>query len=349
MRALSYADYGRLEMTETPVPVPQEGELLIRVAAAAICGSELDAFRSRSPRRPPPLILGHEFCGIVAEVGPGVADIAPGARVVCNAVISCGTCFECADGMTHLCADRQLFGMHRPGAFAEFVAAPRSSVIEWPETLPAEAACLAEPLANGIHMVDLTRHLPARNVLVIGAGPIGLMAQQAFQILRGSATVVSDLSPERRAVAESLGARRVVDPMVEDLGQVCREQTGGRGMDLVIDAVGSGATKAQSIDLVRPGGAAVWIGLHDNTVSLDTYGVTLMERQILGTYAATPEQLRQAVTLLAEKQVVTEPWIKRFPLARAVEAFERMLAAQGDDIKAVILPELGQSGSAGEA
>lgn len=338
MLALHYPAYGQLEIAEVTHAPPQPDEVRLRVAACGLCGSELETFKNRSPRRTPPLVMGHEFCGTIAETGAAVRDWRTGDRVVSNSLVPCGRCVRCTRGDTHLCAERQIFGMHRPGAFAEFVNVPARCLIPWPEGLPAEAAALAEPLANGIHVVNLTRHLPAATALVIGAGPIGLFCQQALQALRGARVFVADLSPERLAVARRLGAARTLDPRSEDVAAILREATGGEGADLTVDAVGSGRTKQTALDALRPGGASVWIGLHENTVSVDTYGITLPEKQVFGTYAAKIEELRHALDLMASGRVDAQTWVQRFALRDAVPAFHRMLAAQGADLKAVICP-----------
>jgi L-iditol 2-dehydrogenase len=282
--------------------------------------------------------MGHEFCGLIAEAGAGVQDWQRGARVVSNSLVPCGHCVRCRRGDTHLCADRQIFGMHRPGAFAEFVNVPARCLLPWPDGLPAESAALAEPLANGIHVVNLTRHLPAATVLVIGAGPIGLFCQQALQVLRGAKVYVADLSPERLTVAKKLGAAGIIDPRSADAATLLRAATNGEGADLTVDAVGSAVTKKSSLDALRPGGASVWIGLHENTVTLETYNITLPEKQVFGTYAAKIEELRHALELMASGKVDAHSWIKRIPLADGVAGFHRMLAAKGDDIKGVICP-----------
>lgn len=338
MRVLLYPEFDRLEIADVALTPLAPDEVRIKVAACGICGSELESMKTRSPRRPPPLVMGHEFCGTVAEVGSAVRDQPIGRRVVSNSLVPCGRCVRCERGDTHLCAQRQIFGMHRPGAFAEYVNVPARCLIPWPENLPAEAAALAEPMANGIHVVRVSKHLPAATALVIGAGPIGLFCQQALQVLRGSKVYVADLSPERLAVAKKLGAARVINPREEDVVKVMLAETGGEGADLTVDAVGGAITKKNSLDALRPGGASVWIGLHENTVSLDTYGITLPEKQVLGTYAATIQELQQALDLMASGKVDALSWVQRFSLEDGVTAFQRMLAAKGADIKAVICP-----------
>jgi threonine dehydrogenase-like Zn-dependent dehydrogenase len=338
MRVLHYPAHDRLEVRDVDPVALARDEVRLKVAACGICGSELEAFKNHSPRRPPPLVMGHEFCGTIVESGAEAGDWRAGDRVVSHSIIHCGTCARCQRGETHLCPQRHVFGMQRPGAFAESVNVPARCLIPWPDGLPAEAAALAEPLANGIHVTHLTRHFPVATALVIGAGPIGLFCQQALQVLRGARVIVADLSPERLAVATQLGAALTINPRNEDVSKVVAAATDGEGADVTVDAVGAAVTKRTSLDALRSGGAAVWIGLHENELTLDSYAITLPEKHVSGSYAATIGELRQAVDLMAAGKVDALSWVQRFALEDGVEAFQRMLAAKGTDIKAVLSP-----------
>ena len=338
MKTLLYPEWDRVEVSTAPRPTPAADEVVLRVAACGLCGSELEAFKNHSPRRTPPLILGHEFCGVVDEVGSGVAEVRVGQKVVSNSLVPCGACVRCRRGDSHLCGQRQIFGMNRPGAFAEFVNVPARCLIPWPEHLPAEAACLAEPLANGVHVAGLAARLRPKTILVIGAGPIGLMCLGAARAMLGADVFVTDLNEQRLEFARAQGAVDVIPGRTADPVQAVRDATGGVGADVVVDAVGAAATKQQSILAARPGGAAVWIGLHDNAASLNSYDVTLPEKQVFGSYAATMDEMHAALDLMASGKVNPLPWVQRFPIERGVEAFERMLAARGGDVKAVIVP-----------
>lgn len=337
MRALLYPEFDRIEnaIVAEP-PEPAADEVTLTVAACGICGSELEGFKTRSPRRTPPLVMGHEFCGTVERVGAAVSGWKSGARVVCNALVPCGRCVRCARGDAHLCAQRQIFGMNRQGALAERVNVPARCLLPWPEELTAEEACLAEPLGNGVHVVRLTAQLPCEWALVIGAGPIGLFCQQALQVARGARVVVADLSEERLAVARRTGAVRTVQAGREDAVAAMRELTHGEGADLVVDAVGSAATKRAAIEAARPGGAVVWIGLHENPMTLDSFAVTLPEKKVFGTYAAKVEDLQLALEWMRTGKVDAKTWTTRLPLARAEEAFRRALAAKGEDVKMIV-------------
>lgn len=338
MRTLHYPAFEQMEIRDVDDVAPQADEVKIKVAACGICGSELESYKNKSPRRPPPLVMGHEFCGTIAERGADVSNWEVGAKIVSNSLVPCGSCVRCDRGDTHLCESRQIFGMHRPGAFAEFVNVPARCLIPWPENVSAEAASLAEPMANGVHVVHVSRHLNADIVLVMGAGPIGLFCQQAMQVLRGSKVYVADLSNERLEVAKKLGAVRVINPRDEDVVAVMKEATGGEGADLSVDAVGAEITKRTAVDAIRPGGGSVWIGLHEDEMTFNSYGLTLPEKQVFGSYAATIDELQHALNLMSEGKVDAESWVQRFSLEDGVEAFQRMLAAKGNDIKAVVCP-----------
>lgn len=338
MKTLLYPAYERLEIADQSKPHPGDGEVLLRIAACGICGSELEAFKNRSPRRVPPLVMGHEFCGVVEEAGSSVRSLAPGQRVVSHSLFGCGRCVRCTRGDSHLCARRQLFGMNRAGGFAEYVSVPEQCLVAWPDTLSGEAASLAEPLANGVHVVGLTRQINPGIVVIIGAGPIGLLCQQAFQCLSSADVVVADLIRERLDVASRLGAKHLIDSRHEEFLEEVLRLTDGEGADVVVDAVGSGLSKEQSLAATRPGGTTVWIGLHENTVTIDSHEITLTERRVQGSYAASLDELKVAVDLLASGRIDGTSWIKTFPLEDGVEAFRSMLAARGDNIKGVLMP-----------
>ncbi|MEP7271739.1 MAG: alcohol dehydrogenase catalytic domain-containing protein [Acidobacteriota bacterium] len=338
MKTLLYPAYDTMEISEQPEPAPSSGQVLLRVEACGICGSEIEAFKKRSPRRVPPLVMGHEFCGVVEESGRDVKNLKPGDHVVSHSLISCGTCARCLRGQIHLCEHRQIFGMQSAGAFAEFVVAPERCLIAWPDGVPAEAACLTEPLANGVHVVNLTKRLEPKVVAVIGAGAIGLLCQQAFQTMIGAEVLVCDLIPERLQTASNLGARTTINSATDDVVEAIRELTGGEGADVVVDAVGGGITKKLALAATRFGGATVWIGTHENSITFDSYDITMGERQVLGSYAATMPELQFALDLIALGKVDAQTWTKQYPLEAGVLAFQTMLSAKGDDIKAVLRP-----------
>ena len=326
MEALLYADWDTLKLTSLPIPEPREGEVRIRVEAAGICGSELEAVRKRSPRRTPPLVLGHEFTGIIDSRGPGVEGLALGQPVVANAVIACGGCDCCQRGDTHLCVNRQLFGMHRPGAFAEYVCAPAKVLIPRPTGVDPPLAALTEPLANGVHIARLLElgGLGFKRIAVFGAGPIGLLAIQVLKRRFGCDIAAIDLSVDRLEIARRVGANGVFRGDLNEMD-----------FDASLDAVGAASTKSASITCLRPGGTAIWIGLHENESPFNAYDLILPEKRLLGSYACTQKELAEALDLIASGDLDLS-WISEFPLAQAEMGFQRMLRPGPGDIKGVI-------------
>jgi threonine dehydrogenase-like Zn-dependent dehydrogenase len=338
MQALLYPSYGELEVRDVPEPRAGPGELLVRVGACGICGSELGSFAARSRRRVPPLVMGHEFAGTVAALGEGTTGVGVGDRVVVNSLVHCGACDLCRRGSTHLCRNRQVFGMDRPGAFAELVAVPARIVYPMPAAMTAVQGALVEPLANGIHVLSLAAGHPLQTVVILGAGPIGLMCLQAA-IQRGAERVaVSETHPGRREVALALGAAAVWDPRGGGLGGHVEGFTDGCGADLVIDAVGSAETKREAVTASRPGGEIVWIGLHGDEVTLSSFDLILAERRLTGSYGAGDGDIRTAIQWFSEGRARTDPWVETAPLSRGAEAFFAALRQEGSAVKVVLEP-----------
>lgn len=337
MKALYYPAYSELVLADLPLPAYQPNEVLVQVKACGICGSELETFKSKSLRRIPPLIMGHEFCGIINSLGSGVRGFAKNDAVVSNSIVSCGRCESCRDGKTNLCNQRQVFGMHRNGAFGMYVNVPATSLINMPHGVDHRHACITEPLANGVHLVKLTQHISIKNVMVIGAGPIGLMAQQAFSALRNANTIVADIRDERIQVAKAIGATGVVNPLKENITDAISIITGGAAPDIVIDAVGTPDTNKLALDLVKPGGAIVIIGLYNNSKSLLSYDIVLSEKTVMGSYAATQQDMKEALVLIAAGKVDVSSWVHYYSIEKGREAFFDMMEAKGDHIKSVIV------------
>jgi L-iditol 2-dehydrogenase len=279
--------------------------------------------------------MGHEFCGQVEEVNGTQTDLLKGRRVISHALIHCGECRICLRGDTNLCVHRQVFGMHRPGAFAEYVAVPERVLIPWPDGLPAASAVFTEPLANGINAMRQGANARRSRVVVIGAGPIGLMCIFAAKRLYQSSVVISDRLPERLDAALVLGADHTVNALHQNLATETRKHWGGERAEFVVDAVGSAETKLLSLDLVEPGGMVVWVGLHDDLIQLNSYALTLGQKCVAGSYSGSVDDLRQAAQLLAAGNFETS-WATRYPLDEGEAGFRDMLLRKGNKIKAIL-------------
>src|SRR6202790_3236690 len=215
MKVLLLSRYRHLEVADLPVPTPQRDEVLIRVAACGICGSDVHGYDGSSGRRIPPIVMGHEAAGTVAALGEDVKDLAEGDRVTFDSTIYCGACDYCLRGEVNLCDRRQVLGVscseyRRAGAFAEFVAVPSRTLYRLPDSLSFVDAAMLEAVAVAIHAVSLTQILPKSSALVLGAGTIGLLVQQALLVAGCSRVIVADIDATRRKLAKDLGAMEVL-------------------------------------------------------------------------------------------------------------------------------------------
>ena len=335
MKALYYPAWGKLEVRDVPRPSLADGEVLVRVSDCGVCGSELETFRTHNTRRTPPLIMGHEFCGYVEKTENGRGNWAEGSRVIAHALIHCDQCVACLRGDTNLCVHRQVFGMNRSGAFAEYVAVPERVLIPWAEDTPGTTAVFTEPLANGINAMHRGPASRKSRVVVIGAGPIGLMCVFAAKQLHKSTVVVSDLIPERLNAAHLVGADLTVNAEQQNLAREVRRYWCGDQAEFVVDAVGSAETKSLSLELVEPGGMAVWLGLHEDRIALDSYTLTLDQKCVSGCYSGSLNDFKQAAQLLASGALDTS-WVKKYPLDHGEIGFREMLLGKGNNIKAIL-------------
>lgn len=335
MKALFYPDWGKLDIQEVARPVLQDGEVLIRVSRCGICGSELDTFRTRSPRRQPPLIMGHEFCGWVETTKNTQGAWPEGQPVIAHALVHCGRCSPCLRGDTNLCVDRQVFGIQRPGAFAEYIAVPERVLIPWRNDLAADTAVFAEPLANGINAMRQGSSGRRSRVVVIGAGPIGLMCLFAAKKIHQSDVIVADRIIERVDAARILGADMAVQVPGQSLAAAIHQHWNGAGAEYVIDAVGSSETKKFSVELAERAGTIVWVGMHDDIIQFNSYSLTLDQKTLAGTYSGSMRDLEQAIQLLSTEHLDTS-WASRFSLDEGIAAFQAMLRPKKGSIKAIL-------------
>lgn len=339
MKAIYYPAWDQLELRDVPRPAPKPGEVVLKVAAAGICGSELHGFVTHAARRTPPTILGHEFCGQVAEVGSGVSGYHPGDWVAVNSVVACGRCEDCLDGNVHLCRTGEVFGMKRPGGFAEYCAVPVATLLPLPRTLTPVQGSLLEPLANGLHALSLTTQRFPETVVVMGAGTIGLFALQVARASGALRLVAVDTDDARLDVASRLGAGTALNPRRQDVVASVQQMTSGRGADVVVDAVGAAETRRSAVSLARRGGEVVWLGLHDDPTQLSGFEVVLGERKVLGSFAVTHRNLRTAMGLFAHGKISLDGWVRTFPLDEGAKVFLQLVKDPPKDyIKAVLLP-----------
>jgi alcohol dehydrogenase len=329
MKALVYTAPNEVAYRDEPPPSRSEGEVLIRIDAVGICGSDMHAYHGRDPRRRPPLILGHELAGQILE-GPGA-----GRRVTVNPLITCGTCDYCLQSRDNLCANRTMIGMTRAGGFAELMTTAARSVIDIPQDMGARAAALTEPAATALHAINLAtralaRPLPECSVLVMGGGAIGMLATLLLQSYGVRRVVVSETNALRRASLEASTRATVCDPATASPEASC--------VDLVIDAVGASATRNTALAAVRPGGVIMHIGLMDWASEIDMRKLTLAEITLIGTYTYSTSDLRAAARALHEGAFGDLAWVDERPLAEGAAAFRDLHEGRSAAAKIVLRP-----------
>ena len=330
MRALMYTGTNAMEVREVEEPAPAAGEVLLRIDAVGICGSDLHAYHGHDPRRVPPMILGHEFAATV------VAGEGAGRRVTGNPLVTCGTCEFCVQGRNNLCANRTMIGMSRPGAFAERMTIPAGCLVELPDDLPAARAALTEPAATALHALNLSmralaRPLPECSTLILGGGAIGMLAALLARHYGCRDLVVAETNALRRASLERAVGCRTFDPRD---GVPPRESS----VDYVIDAVGARTTRQAALAAVKPGGVVMHIGLMDWASEIDMRKLTLAEITLIGTYTYTTADLRATVRALSAGVFGDLAWVEERPLADGARAFADLDAGRTAAAKVVLRP-----------
>lgn len=328
-----------MALREQTQPTPNANEVVIKVAYAGICGSELGGYLGHNSLRVPPLVMGHELAGEVIETGTSVDAALKGQQVTVNPLISCGECRYCKQGQNHLCIKRKLIGAHLPGAYAEYLVVPAVNVFPLPAGLSMRIGALAEPTACGVRIAEVAGNVKDEVALIVGAGPIGLLALQML-LLRGAREIyISDLGPERLEMAQALGGIPL-NPKDVDVVQKLRDVTDGYGAAVTVDAVGSAMTRKQCVQAARNAGTLVLTGLHEETSAMPAAEITRREIVVHGCFAYSPANFAEAVDLLAQDKIRLDPWIVEAPLAEGGPWFDRLIDAPGNVAKVLLVPAL---------
>jgi L-iditol 2-dehydrogenase len=342
MKALLLTKYRELEIADLPTPTPAADEVLIRVAACGICGSDVHGYDGSSGRRIPPIVMGHEAAGTIAAIGRDVKKFREGDRVTFDSTIYCGACVNCLRGDVNLCDNRQVLGVscgdyRRAGAFAEFVAVPARIVYRLPETLSFEEAAMLEAVSVALHAVSLVPIAPNSTALVVGAGTIGLLVMQALRAAGCSRVFISDVDPTRLKLAEDLGATATLSAGAE-LTQQLLQLTSGTGVDVAVEAVGINATIGAAIVSVRKGGSVVLVGNVSPEVTLPLQKVVTRQIRLQGSCASAGEY-PQAIDLMSRGAIRVKPLITAIaPLEEGARWFERLHAREPNLMKVVLAP-----------
>lgn len=347
MLAAVYHGPNDLRVESRPVPEIQAGEVLIRVISTGVCGTDVRILHGEHRKYPPGTarVPGHEVVGDVVQVGAGVEGLEPGERVFVAPNMGCGHCRQCVSGNNNRCANYQAIGITIDGSFAEYVrlpaeAARQGNLIPIRKELQPEAAALIEPFACVVRGQDALNVQAGEVVLVIGAGPIGVMHAMLAQLRGAGKVIVSELLPERVEQARRLGVERVVDPQEEDLAALIAEETAGEGADIVIVAAPSQRAQETALELAGIGGRINFFGglpKDRPTIQFNSNLVHYKELLVTGTTACSTADCRKAAAIFNSQRIDLSRMIgARFPLESAREALSA--AEQGRSLKVIIEP-----------
>lgn len=331
-----------IRIEEIPKPTIEADEVLVRIRAVGICGSDVHYYttgRCSGFVVREPLILGHECSGEIVEVGSRVDGFKAGDRVVVEPGFPCGTCYYCRIGRYNLCREVSFYGtppVH--GAFREYSPAKASFVYRIPDSLTFEEAALIEPLAVGVQAVKRSGMESGGTVAVFGCGPIGLLTLQAASVSGAGLTIALDPIDYRAKLAEDLGADYIVNPRTEDAVDRIISLTGGKGVDVAFEASGSPKAFLDALNVVRPGGVLVQIGMFEENITFNPALLIDKELDVRGVFRYA-NVYEAAVRLAASGKVKVKPLITHvFPLEKIREAFQVILEKRGNPVKVIVKP-----------
>lgn len=343
MKALVLEEYGRFVYKEMPTPEPGPEEVLVRVAACGICGSDVHGMDGSSGRRLPPLIMGHEAAGVIARVGAAVSVWQEGDRVTFDSTIYCSRCHYCRRGLTNLCDHRRVLGVatqefRQHGALAEYVAIPQHILYRLPDGLPFEQATMVESLAIAFHAVGRAPITLNDTAVVVGAGMIGLLVVQALRVAGCGRIIAVDLDPARLELARTLGADETVEAAAVDAAAEVLERTAGRGADLAYEVVGIAPTVQTAIGCLRKGGSLVLVGNLAPQIDFPLQRAVTSELTLYGSCSASSE-FQTGLDMLRRGAVRVEPLISAVaPLAEGAAWFARLHRREPGLLKVVLRP-----------
>lgn len=328
---------GNVDLREVPEPSPGPGQVKIEVKAAGICGSDIHILHDQIVQPiHPPFIMGHEFCGVVTEAGPGVPAWKKGDRVTAEPAFSvCERCEYCRTGQYHMCWERKGFGFWHDGAFAKYIIVPEKRVHRLPAGVDFIAGALCEPLAVAVHsVIELTELKPADWVLVTGVGAIGLLAAQVARI-KGGRVVFAGVGADQKRfqIAEALGFEDRLDVQNRSLRDFANEKTGGKGFDVVLECSGSPEAVKEALGVIKKKGFFTQIGLFGKPFELNFETFVFKEITLQGSISHHWPAWDMAIRLLDSRAVQTRPLVTDiFPLERWPEAFRRFENKEGAKI-----------------
>jgi threonine dehydrogenase-like Zn-dependent dehydrogenase len=338
MKALVYHGPKDLRWEDVPEPKIADDQLLVAMRAVGVCGSDLHGYLGITGRRIPPMIMGHEFSGIVMETGSKVSRFSVGDRICVQPIQFCGTCEFCKAGAQNICPNKKILGvMDINGAMGEMVAVKETNAFVLPDNISFVAGSMVEPFSVAHSAIKQAPPLKNMEVAIIGMGTIGLCILQYVKMNGAKKIYVCDLSETRLNTAAALGADVLVNPKKGDASENVLQQSGGRGVDICFEAVGESVTARESLEMTKIKGQVIWVGNSAKTIEIDMQKVVTTELNIQGIYGFTNETFKETLSIL-EKGLLHPQQIVSIEkhVSKGAEVFETMLAEKDRYIKAIL-------------
>jgi len=321
---------GKIEYQDAPEPTVGAGDILLRIKRIGVCGTDVHVNHGKHPFTPYPVIQGHEFSAIVEAVGEGVTKVKPGDKATARPQLVCGKCGPCRRGDYHICDSLKVEGFQAPGVARDLFVTVEERIIPLPETFTFEQGALVEPVSVAVHSTGRAGDLAGKNVVVVGAGPIGNLVAQLARCRGAKKVLITDLSDFRLEIAKQCKVDVTSNPRTEPLAEAAKKAFGDEGFDVAFEAVGNEAALGSAVDAINKGGDIVVLGVFGENPRVDMSVVGDRELSLIGTLMYKHEDYQQAVELIAEGKVITEPLVTgHFPFEKYKDAYD-FIDAQGD-------------------
>jgi 2-desacetyl-2-hydroxyethyl bacteriochlorophyllide A dehydrogenase len=343
MKALVFHGAKDIRYEDVETPSPQKGEVLVKVEAVSICGSDLAGYKGGNTMRVAPLIMGHEFSGVVAGLGEGVTTAKIGDKVGVYTNLYCGYCPACKAGLTNVCENRRIIGTTMPGgpydgAMAEYLVAPVEKLLPLSGKRSFSEYALAEPLSTGLRAVRLAGDVEGKTVAVIGCGPIGLLTIMVLKHAGAKIIAAMDVVDKRLAMAMQCGATHTINSK-DDVPAFAHQLTDGTGIDIMFDCVGAQTTINLGADIVRLGGKVIWVGLAQPKIEFEFKHAAVKELTFQSVYLYITE-MEEGLDLIESgdidvKQIITS----EYPMSEGPRIFAELASGNSDEIKVILKNE----------
>ena len=323
---------------KTKIPLLGEKEVLIKVKICGVCGSDVHSYKGKHPFVHPPIVLGHEFSGVIHQIGTRVNSFSPGDRVIVEPNIVCGKCYNCLQGRYNICTNLKVVGcVGYDGAFAEYVAVSEKKVLRLPGNISFEEAALVEPVAVAVHAVRKAKQKINDVVVILGAGTIGLLVMQVAKLAGAGKVIVTDVLDYRLKKAGELGADRLVNPASQDLIKIIQEKYGRNEVDLIYDCVGIEETISQAIQIARKGIRIMVIGVPEERIEVDLSLIQDRELEIVGSLMYVREDFKAAIDFIQKERLKVKPLVTHhFKLKDVDKAFHLITEEKKEVLKVLI-------------